>query len=69
MLRRFLPCAVIPLGNLATIKKELSRIISEEQRNKPEIVIPQEIQQLKPGKMPAGARNSRNGIFIGGRHK
>lgn len=45
---------VIPLGNLATVKKELSRLISEEQRNKPEIVIPQEIQQLKPGEMPSG---------------
>ena len=45
--------AVIPLENLATVKKELSRLISEEQKNKPEIVIPQEIQQLKLGKMPA----------------
>ncbi|SDH52669.1 TerB N-terminal domain-containing protein [Desulfosporosinus hippei] len=45
---------VIPLGNLAYVKKELSRLISEEQKNKPEIVIPQEIQLLKPGKMPAG---------------
>ncbi|WP_242834002.1 TerB N-terminal domain-containing protein [Desulfitobacterium hafniense] len=44
---------VIPLGNLAYIKKELSRLTSGEQKNKLELSIAQEIQRLQPAKMPA----------------
>lgn len=44
---------VIPLGSLAYVKKELSRLIPGEQKNKLEVLIPQEIQRLKPSQMPA----------------